>query len=87
MSHVALPVLYFAVPPLTSSHQQCILDSLSQHLLLVVQGIQLSSPPLWIPGEINTYQGDFPLFAEAYKKQFIPLGVTRAANLLAMHLW
>jgi hypothetical protein len=26
-------------------------------------------------------------FAEAYKKQFTPLGVTWAANLLAMHGW
>lgn len=76
---------YFGLTPLTSSHQQCILDSLSQHLLPVVQEIQLSSPPLWIPEEINAYQGDFTLFSEAYKKQFTPLGVIWAANLLVMH--
>jgi len=32
------------------------------------QEIQLSSPPLWIPGEINAYQGDFPLFCRGLQE-------------------
>lgn len=30
-------------------------------------------------------EGDFPFLAEAYRRQLITLGVTQAANLLAMH--